>query len=295
MNIDSVGTSAVPMSSRQSAAILRSNLFAERQTRPEATQVFAPDIPIAWNDRAGTESVTNTEQAGGERNCALHGDCLHLHQVNAEVAELKRALAISQQELAAARLTIAELTKTEANLSRQLQQIAESCEQALHLAHHDELTGLANRSLLLDRLQQALAQADRQQKPVAVLFIDLDDFKTINDSFGHDAGDRLLREVGRRLSADIRCGDTACRYGGDEFLLLLTDIDGEAGVNAVIEKIHACLAAPYQLAGREISVSASIGAALYRRDGLNGTELLKQADRAMYRAKRRRGLGDSVC
>lgn len=288
MNIDSVAASAAPMSSRQSAAILRSNLFAECQIRPEVSPVFAPDVPIVWSDRAGAEPAADGERASGERNCALHGDCLHLNQVNAEVAELKRALAISQQELAAARLTIVELTKTEANLSRQLQQIAESCEQALHLAHHDELTGLANRSLLMDRLQQALAQADRQQKPVALLFIDLDDFKTINDSFGHDAGDRLLREVGRRLSADIRCGDTACRYGGDEFLLLLTDIDGETGVSAVIEKIHARLAAPYWLAGREVSVGASIGAALYRRDGMSSTELLKQADRAMYRAKRRR-------
>lgn len=213
-------------------------------------------------------------------------ECCQLHQSRDEIAALERALTISQQQLASARQQIDSLLKSRDNLKQQLLESRENYKQALHCAHHDELTGLPNRVLLLDRLQQAMAQADRQQRPVALLFIDLDEFKNVNDQLGHSVGDQLLIEVARRLSDCIRYGDTACRYGGDEFLILLGEIDTDRNVAAVIEKIQSCLAESCVLDGRHIPVSASIGAAIYHHDGQSGLDLLNRADSAMYRAKK---------
>ena len=189
-----------------------------------------------------------------------------------------------------AQLHIDSLEATKTSLREKLIRLAKKCAQALHFAYHDELTGLPNRALLLDRLKQAMAQSDRKQKQVALLFIDLDKFKGINDRLGHLAGDTLLQLVAERLSACIRKGDTACRYGGDEFLVMLTEIDGQDNAALVTEKIRARLAAPYVLDGYSISITASIGIALYRADGINCSELIKQADTAMYHAKKRSNL-----
>ena len=207
-----------------------------------------------------------------------------------ELAALKQALARSQQQLKTAQLHIDSLEATKTSLREKLIRLAKKCAQALHFAYHDELTGLPNRTLLLDRLKQAMAQSDRKQKQVALLFIDLDKFKSINDRLGHSAGDTLLQLVAERLSACIRKGDTACRYGGDEFLVMLPEIDGQDNAALVTEKIRARLAAPYVLDGYSISITASIGIALYRADGLNCSELIKQADTAMYHAKKRSNL-----
>jgi len=163
--------------------------------------------------------------------------------------------------------------------------LAQRVAQARHFAYHDELTGLPNRSLLLDRLRQAVAQASRQHKQVALLFLDLDGFKGVNDRFGHAAGDTLLQQVAERLAACIRGGDTACRYGGDEFVIMLPEIDGAESAAAVAQKIHGHLAAPYVVDGQAITVTASIGAAVYPADGKDCSELIKQADIAMYLAK----------
>lgn len=218
--------------------------------------------------------------------CESHSECCQLNQSRAEVAALERALAISQQQLADARRQIEALAAARKTLEQQLLESDENYRQALHCAHHDELTGLPNRVLLLDRLQQAMAQADRQQRPVALLFIDLDEFKNINDELGHAAGDRLLKEVAGRLSACLRCGDTACRYGGDEFLVLLGEIDADRSVAAVIEKIQAQLAESCSINGKPVAISASIGAAIYHHDGQSSIDLLNRADSAMYRAKK---------
>lgn len=235
-----------------------------------------------------TEPVFNERHGESMACCTNHRECGQLQDVLSEIAALQRALAFSQQQLTAALQTIAGLKRSEAGLKRQLQTTTDNYTQALHFAHHDELTGLPNRCLFQDRLNQSMAQADRQRKPVALLFIDLDEFKTVNDELGHNVGDLLLREVAWRLSASIRGGDTACRYGGDEFLILLTDIDSECGVAASIDKIRARLAEPYCLDGQTVSITASIGAAVYRQDGQSCVDLLKKADSAMYRAKGRR-------
>lgn len=213
-------------------------------------------------------------------------ECCQLHQSLDEIAALQHALALSQQQLASARRHIESLLKAHDSLEQKLRESNESYRQALHCAHHDELTGLSNRILLLDRLQQIMAQADRQQKPVALLFIDLDEFKNVNDSLGHTAGDQLLKEVATRLTACLRHGDTACRYGGDEFLILLGEVDDDRSVAAVIEKIQSRLAEACLLNGTLVSITASIGAAIYHHDEQSSIDLLNRADSAMYRAKK---------
>ena len=154
-----------------------------------------------------------------------------------------------------------------------------------HLASHDALTGLANRSLLMDRLDQALAMAQRAGQQVAVLFIDLDRFKTINDSLGHEAGDQVIVEAGRRLSAIVRKGDTVARLGGDEFVVLMPGI-AHGGAAAILSaKLLEALLLPMNVLGHEFSPIGSIGISVYPRDGDDGHALLKNADAAMYRAK----------
>jgi diguanylate cyclase (GGDEF)-like protein/PAS domain S-box-containing protein len=162
-------------------------------------------------------------------------------------------------------------------------------DQLAHLAQFDTLTGLANRNLMLDRLKQAIGSALRHGERIVVAFIDLDDFKLVNDNLGHAAGDQLLREVARRLEACLRARDTAARFGGDEFVLLLREGEqGALGGAQLIEKIRAVLesvAAPLTLAGRDIQVHCSIGLAAFPQDGDDAETLVKHADTAMYRAK----------
>lgn len=158
-------------------------------------------------------------------------------------------------------------------------------EELAHQANHDSLTGLPNRSLLRDRLHQALASAHRSGSRVALLFMDLDAFKYVNDSLGHDAGDQLLQMVSRKLVNCVREEDTVARLGGDEFVMILEDLDQPSDAGAVANKIMATLSQPFTLSGREIYIGCSIGIAVYPNDGEDETELLKKADAAMYRAK----------
>jgi diguanylate cyclase (GGDEF)-like protein len=154
-----------------------------------------------------------------------------------------------------------------------------------HLAGHDALTGLPNRIMLLDRLSQAIAYAKRAGHIVAVMFIDLDRFKNINDSLGHDAGDLVIVETGRRLVARVRNGDTVARLGGDEFVVVLTDLAREEDIASVVQSVLAALSEPMELLGQELAPAGSIGVSVYPRDGKDSAALLKNADAAMYRAK----------
>ena len=154
-----------------------------------------------------------------------------------------------------------------------------------HMASHDVLTGLANRSLLMDRLDQALALAHRSQHQVAILFIDLDRFKTINDSLGHEAGDHVIVEAGRRLAGIVREGDTVARLGGDEFVVLMPDIPECSAAAVLSAKLLEALLLPMNVLGHEFSPVGSIGISIYPRDGVDSNALLKNADAAMYRAK----------
>lgn len=159
-------------------------------------------------------------------------------------------------------------------------------QERLHfLAHHDSLTELPNRALLLDRLQQSLARARWHRRLVAVLFMDLDRFKTINDSLGHDAGDRLLQEVGARLRAAVRDGDTIARHGGDEFVVLLDDVAAEGDIALIAQKLLAGLAPPFTINGHVLHITASVGISSFPADGEDSQTLLRHADIAMYRAK----------
>ena len=155
------------------------------------------------------------------------------------------------------------------------------------LAHHDLLTGLPNRALLLERLDFVLASARRRGTRAAVLFVDLDNFKVVNDSLGHAAGDALLKIVAQRLPAALREVDVVSRHGGDEFLVVLPDVEDEQAPVPVAEKLLAAVSEPMVIDGQSISVSPSIGIAVYPRDGDSSEELIRNADAAMYLAKER--------
>jgi diguanylate cyclase len=161
----------------------------------------------------------------------------------------------------------------------------QAANQAMQLALYDPLTGLPNRKLLDERLQQALVIAKRNGGHVALLFIDLDKFKPVNDNYGHAYGDLLLKEVAQRLRGCVRESDTASRLGGDEFVALLPEVEGEHDVGVVADKILHRLTMPYQITGHTFHISASIGAAMYPEDGADGKSLTRSADLAMYQAK----------
>jgi diguanylate cyclase (GGDEF)-like protein len=154
-----------------------------------------------------------------------------------------------------------------------------------HRARHDELTGLPNRTLLYDRLDRALAHARRNSKAVTVMFVDLDRFKEVNDTFGHAAGDELLSQTAFRLKACLRDEDTVARLGGDEFALLLPHVNGFEGSVTVAERVMQAFKAPFSLAEQRMVVTPSMGVAIYPEDGRGTQELLANADTAMYRAK----------
>ncbi len=158
-------------------------------------------------------------------------------------------------------------------------------ERLAYMAQHDPLTELPNRTLLLDRLKQSLAGARWRQRRAAVLFVDLDRFKTINDTLGHEVGDRLLQQLAERFQRSVRDGDTVARFGGDEFVILLDDVASEDDVSGVAQKVLQALAPPFQVERQTLYVTASIGVSLFPNDGDDATTLLKNADIAMYRAK----------
>lgn len=195
-----------------------------------------------------------------------------VRQRTAEIEKTAEALRASEEQL---RSQNENLELVVANRTREIE----------HQALHDKLTGLPNRNLFLDRLGHALTVAQRTMSTTAVLFVDLDNFKLINDSLGHDQGDQLLIEVGKRLSASVREGDLVARLGGDEFTVLLKGAKGESGVIEVAERILGALALPVHLGSSEVFTGASIGVAICPSGEFRPNEMLKHADVAMYRAK----------
>jgi diguanylate cyclase (GGDEF)-like protein/PAS domain S-box-containing protein len=157
--------------------------------------------------------------------------------------------------------------------------------QIYALAYSDPLTGLPNRLLLRDRLEHAIAAAQRNRSLLAVLFVDLDNFKRVNDSFGHHVGDQLLRDIAERVRSCVREIDTVCRVGGDEFVVVLPELRDAQDAGAVARKIHGTLAQPYRIDVHSMNVTPTLGISVYPQHGTDAETLIRNADAAMYHAK----------
>jgi diguanylate cyclase len=221
------------------------------------------------------------------------------------VDEVERALALSEEvevkvqqcaeDLATVNDALAEEIDQRNSLEHQLSESAVALSESKvqerksrHLALHDALTGLPNVTLFKDRLRNGLAQAKRHAWRLAVMFVDLDGFKGVNDSHGHDVGDRVLQMVAQRMQELVRAGDTVSRRGGDEFLFLMLEATDEGSAANLAAKIIDTVVQPCMVEGVKLTVRPSIGIALYPEDGRSGRELLKNADIAMYAAKQQK-------
>jgi len=226
----------------------------------------------------------------GGRPSENTGEVSALERSRFELSVLRQLLAERGEKLEVAMQRINSLEAGNACLKRQLRVLSRREADALRRAHHDELTGLPNRSLLMDRLSQAVGHARRHGGAhVAILFLDLDGFKAVNDRFGHRVGDLLLKRVANRLKRCLRATDTACRFGGDEFVVMLPDITTVDAVMVVARKLQEQLAKPFRVNGQEIHLGASVGSAVYPYDGKTPGALIGHADGVMYSGKRSNG------
>lgn len=231
--------------------------------------------------------------AGGTTVLSAHATLLAGTTVESKVQECADDLQRVTETLAQG---IDDLAQTESALTESREILAdtqaalaisqEEERDARRRALHDAMTGLPNRDLFDDRLSNVISLAQRHDWTLAVMFLDLDGFKEINDTHGHAAGDSVLKEVARRLSLRSRDEDTVCRNGGDEFLYLLVNPQGRENIERIAALVSANIARPITVGGSQRVVHASIGVAVYPVDGATGDELIKAADTAMYRAKR---------
>ncbi len=196
-------------------------------------------------------------------------DCLYLKQLDPE--SLVRSLRHAMER------------------HRRLMELKQAHQNEQYLATHDGLTGLPNRRLYYDRLSNAMAFASRYGEVVAVLFLDLDKLKRINDEMGHEAGDEALRKVAERFKQSVRKSDTVARYGGDEFVFIVRRVSARFQLSKVVEKIQGFLSRPILLDGRKVRITASVGISVYSRDGETARELVQKADEAMYLSKKMGG------
>jgi diguanylate cyclase (GGDEF)-like protein len=200
-----------------------------------------------------------------------------------------RKLQDASEKLAAVNQALLMEIRDRTLVDHQLAAAMEQEEGSRNAALHDHLTGLPNRALFKDRLEHGIAQAQRHQWTIAVMFVDLDNFKSINDTYGHQAGDAVLRTVAMRLAQSLRGEDTVSRHGGDEFLYLLTPLLEQKDVAIVAAKILKAIQAPCVVRVADVTVSlcldASIGISVYPKDGTSAAELIRRADAAMYAAK----------
>ena len=233
-------------------------------------------------------------QRGGD------GSARKLSQLSEEADGLLSRLARLRQNLAdirgamndaKAQSTLAEANEQLALVALHAESVAETAVTELgalaRSGQRDPLTGLPNRLLMLDRLENAIATARRRETRIAVLFIDFDNFKHINDAFGHAIGDEALKLAARRLESAVRGSDTVSRHGGEEFLVLLTDISRAADAASIAQKLLAALAAPARAGQHRLHLSASVGITIYPEDAEDAQTLISRADAAMYSSKRR--------
>ena len=188
---------------------------------------------------------------------------------------------------------VKERTRELVEINMSLEKVIDKKEQAeqdlQYLAYHDELTGLPNKNLLVDRINQSIKTASRDKQKIAILFLDLDRFKTINDSLGHTIGDTLLKEVSERLHRTLRSHDTISRNGGDEFVVVLERLKNSNEAIHVAKKVINCLTDPFDIQSHKVHIGASVGISIYPTDGDTSLILLRNADTAMYRAKQSGG------
>ncbi len=210
----------------------------------------------------------------------------------ASALEKNEAVEVKVQEASVKLASVNRVLKNEVSernlLEHELATVLEQQDETRHAALHDALTGLPNRALFDDRLAHGLAQAARHGWTLAVMFLDLDHFKTINDSYGHDVGDAVLQLVARRLEQTTRADDTVSRHGGDEFLYLLMEMKSKNDASMIAEKIIKAIQMPCQLRVGELIVNPSIGISIFPKDGSTAEALKQSADAAMYQAKRSR-------
>jgi diguanylate cyclase (GGDEF) domain len=228
------------------------------------------NIPFQTTQEAITQNVDV------EHKVAKAAD--DLKQVNAELTKEVAKRVSFESELADTKIDLAEARD---DLSKS--QVKE--EETRQITLHDTLTGLPNRVLFEQRLEHGLIQAKRRDWKLAVLFIDIDKFKSINDSYGHDLGDKVLLMLANRLQSSVREEDMVCRWGGDEFVCLLLDVKQEANVTRLAEKMVNRIAEAFEINGTVLSIRPSIGIAIYPADGETADILFKNADTAMYKAK----------
>jgi diguanylate cyclase (GGDEF)-like protein len=179
-------------------------------------------------------------------------------------------------------------TTTLSSIAWDIREMKDIERQLRHQATHDALTGLPNRLLLLDRLEHAIVMAERKGSFVGVLFIDLDGFKQVNDTHGHEAGNQLLCGLGHRLGAGVRAEDTIGRYGGDEFVLVIADLASPEAIGRVLQQVREAVNEPFSLGDQCVQLAASIGVAIYPQDGRDAGALLRRADGRMYEQKQPR-------
>lgn len=250
--------------------------MSEQQSNTVLTRESAAAI-----DESEVGAATATLTRFRQRAAELRGEIARLEQDSLRLRQEKDtpegALRQAHKQLVVAALR-AETTAENAIIS---------LDELTRTGQRDVLTGVPNRALMLDRLESAIATAHRHGTRIAVLFLDLDDFKEINDTLGHGVGDEVLKLVAHRLQAVIRDSDTVSRYGGDEFLVLLPEVAQDSDAVLVATKILAALTAPSHVGGNVLRVSASVGISIYPEDGLDAKTLINRADAAMYYSKKR--------
>ncbi len=223
-------------------------------------RMYAPLLPMIMLLNARDEELAVKMLQNGAQDCLVKG------QMDSSVLSRSIRYAIERHRIMA--------------------ELEQAREKEHHLAYFDVLTGLPNRQLFYDRLDQALAHANRYQEKVALMFIDLDGFKRVNDSMGHHVGDRLLKSAAKRLKDCLRNSDTVARLGGDEFTCILPNIEKTKDIIVVAQKINRALAKPFRVRGCKVSISGSIGISIFPDDTGDLDELIKHADMAMYHAKK---------